>query len=63
MGLINYFLLLPELLLRGDDTEFNRDFIGYHAGVFPFAFTDVVGQAFDRQDTFKDLVVAFFFDG
>ncbi|MNH35211.1 hypothetical protein D3C79_958800 [compost metagenome] len=50
VGLINYFLywVLRELLLRRDDTEFDRDFISHHAGVFPFTFTDVVGQAFDR---------------
>lgn len=39
---------LVDALLARADAEFDHNFVGDHAGVFPFAFADVKLQAFDR---------------
>ena len=38
--------------------ELDGHFIGDHAGVFPFAFADVEGQALDRQGAVEYLLAA-----
>src|SRR5450830_1664378 len=45
------------------DVKLDGDFIGDHACIFPFTFTDVECEALDRHGAVKNLSVAFFLHG
>jgi hypothetical protein len=50
---------LGLVILARSDAEFDDNFVGDHAGVFPLAFADVKSEPLDRQLAFEHLLAAF----